>query len=744
MADIQKKVLHAPNLPAAIQGDGRYLLHALRSILTEQAVQINAANSFTADDVDADKEGKILSPRNFRLTFSRLGGLLQWDHSLDAKNLNYYEVRTNKNVGSKKGLLERTTLTESKILPSSYIGNIFLFAISKKGQVSNPTEIQYTKTRPPSPRDVAMTKTQEGTLITFLEIPLNCIGAHIYVNDTLYESIDNIFLYTGEAVINRVRVAYYDQFGDGAFDTVYCVIPDVENFLVERNGSHLDFYWDPLPIYNVRYEVKVGATPDWDKALTIFTTKLNKHRYVYPNTGRYYMMVKAIDEHNNYSTNAAYFLLTNEPDIHKNVIIRLDQEKVGYHGNKIDLYYDKAREALLLEKDAIRGEYLIDVTLQQKYRARNWLEASVVGELDDTLVWDDLDFEWDSEDAWDTMWNGTVGDLKGVEVVHEIARHDPRDVERFFAVIPFDGNLDARGATISNSAGVTFTPSRWMQGICLSSNLSLEYQLDNPPRLFSMMFWIRLRNGLPSTRFLKIGSSRHLYLQYDANTDMFQLIGDDDATIQTHVPFKPNDSVAVGIVQDASMRRLFLYSLAKGEYAEESAPAPPIDKIEHFLLGGNMSEGKQASEASLSGVMIGAELTHEEFKKRLLQPCGYTVLMPFRVGEYEYEKALVRVSMTAGSLGAMPQIYKMAMNVDIDDTVDRGTARIEAQETVVEYNKRYYTKPEITVTLLSGNTSDGAVTPELRAIGTESFICVLRKSGGSLAAGMISWTAVGY
>jgi hypothetical protein len=744
MADIQKKVLHAPNLPAAIQGDGRYLLHVLRSILTEQAVQINAANSFTADDVDADKEGKILSPRNFRLTFSRLGGLLQWDHSLDAKDLNYYEVRTNKNIGSPKGLLERTTLTESKILPPSYIGHIFLFAIDKKGRVSNSTEIQYTKTRPPSPRDVAMTKMQEGTLITFLEIPLDCIGAHIYVNDTLYESADNIFLYTGEAVINRVSVAYYDQFGDGVFYTVYCVVPDVENFIVERNGAQLDFHWDPLPIYNVRYEVKVGVAPDWDKALTIFTTKLNKHRFVYPNTGRYYMLVKAFDEHDNYSKNAVYFLLTNKTDIHKNVIIRLDQEKTGYNGNKINLYYDKAREALLLEKDVMRGEYLIDITLPQTYRARNWLEASVVGEANDDLVWDDLDFEWDSEEAENTMWNGTVGDLKGVDVVHEIARYDQKDAARFLAIIPFDGSDDATGAALHSKTGATFTPSRWGQGVRLSRDLSLEYHIDKPTRLFSMMFWIRLRDGLPSTRFLKIGSNKQLYLQYDANTDMFQFVGDDSVTIQTHVPFKPNDCIAVGIVQEASMRRLFLYSLATNVCVEESVTASPIGAFETLSLGGIMPEGARASDASLSGVMIGTEMAREEFEKRLLQPCGYGVFAPFRVGEYEYEKALVRVSITAGSYGAVPQIYDIAMNVDIDDTVDRGTVRIAAAETVVEYNKPYYTRPEVSVMLLSGNTEDGVLTPELRDVGTESFTCILRKSGGSLAAGRISWPAVGY
>ena len=199
MAEIQKKVLHTPTLPTAIQGDGRYLLSLLRSFLADQTAQINAANSFTADEVEADKEGEILSPRNFRLTFSRLGGILQWDHSLDAKNLNYYEVRTNKNIGSEFGLLERTTLAESYRLPASYVGRIFLFVIDRLGQVSAPSELSYTKARPTKPRDLTMTKTQEGTLITFLEIPLDCIGAYVYINEVRYASVDNIFLYTGGA-----------------------------------------------------------------------------------------------------------------------------------------------------------------------------------------------------------------------------------------------------------------------------------------------------------------------------------------------------------------------------------------------------------------------------------------------------------------------------------------------------------------------------------------------------------------
>ena len=152
----------------------------------------------------------------------------------------------------------------------------------------------------------------------------------------------------------------------------------------------------------------------------------------------------------------------------------------------------------------------------------------------------------------------------------------------------------------------------------------------------------------------------------------------------------------------------------------------------------------RASRGVLSDVVIGAEMSTEEFHRFCNQPVGYEPFAPFHVGEYEYQRALVRISMRAGSIGALPQIYDVVMNVDIEDTVDRGTANLAAKETVIPYHKHYYTKPEVTVTLQAGNTGDGVITPVLTAIGTESFRCVLRKEDGTPAAGTISWTEIGY
>ena len=173
----------------------------------------------------------------------------------------------------------------------------------------------------------------------------------------------------------------------------------------------------------------------------------------------------------------------------------------------------------------------------------------------------------------------------------------------------------------------------------------------------------------------------------------------------------------------------------------EIIPVPRSEFIERISIYDGVL---RASDASLSGGVIGTGMTLDDFKRRIIRPVGYESFRPFHVGDYEYEKALVRISITAGSFGAIPEIYDVAMNVDIDDTVDRGTAQMKAEETVVPFHKHYYTKPEVTATLLSGNTADGVVLPEITVIGTESFTCVLRKRDGSAAAGTISWTAVGY
>ena len=224
--------------------------------------------------------------------------------------------------------------------------------------------------------------------------------------------------------------------------------------------------------------------------------------------------------------------------------------------------------------------------LPQKYRARNWLEASVIGETNSDLVWDDLDFAWDSEEAENTMLNGTVGDLRGVEMLHEIARYDPTDMTRFLAVISLDGSLAATGATLARQKNVAYTPSRWTQGLLLSWKSDVVYKVQIPQQ-FSLMFWLRLRDGLPDTRILALTGTGKLVLEYDRRCKEFQLIGSDGVYVRAKITFRPNDCLAVGIVQEAAMRRLFLYSLAWDVYAEGDTAAQPLTGLNTLVFSGS-------------------------------------------------------------------------------------------------------------------------------------------------------------
>lgn len=560
--EAKAKIISAPDLPPVVKGDGRYLMTLLREFLTETAREVNLANGFTAEEIENAGNGKIAAPKNFRLTFDRLGGHLSWNHIYEVENLAYYEVRTNTNVGSSVGLLERTRDNQSEKLPLTYVGHIYLFAVTKDEKVSNGTEIRYTKARPLAPEDLALTKDQQGTLVSFLAIPSDCIGANVYVNEQRFTSPDNLFLYTGIETIKKIRVAYYDQFGEGESATLYCVLPDVENFIVERNGAQLFFYWDAVPIHDVHYVVKVGVVPDWDKALTLFETAINKHRYIYPNIGQYYMMIKAVDEHNNYSEHATYVVLDNIKDISKNVIISLDQKASGYSGNKINLYYDAVNEELKLDNESLYGEYIVDVRLPQRYRARNWFDYKAIGETSNDFVWDDFVWPWDSEEAKTTTWSGVVGDLNGVQVSHEIARFTGAEQDDLVDVFSLDHSVDGAKGTIPTEAeNVTdYRPGRWHEGIFISDLTRLHYPITIPSE-FAVNFNLFIKKVMGDSLIMTLkGSNGFLVLSYNTAIKSFVLRGSDGNEIYLPVSLKDRDWLTFAISQSATERKLFVHA----------------------------------------------------------------------------------------------------------------------------------------------------------------------------------------
>lgn len=576
---LQKKILKLTTLPRSIQGDGRYLMSLLRQTLEEMALQVNLANGFSAEEI-SPTEGNYPTPRNFYLSFSKLGGVLSWTRIADESNLAFYELRTDTNVGASYNLLDRTTDNSSMSLPVSYSDTIYLYAVSKDNVASNPTELNYTKARPDAPTNIALTATNEGVLITFTEIPLDCIGATIYVDGVSYTSTDNIFLLKQETTsIEKVEVAYFDQFGEGEHGVLYISLPDVTGLLVERNGSELDFYWDAVNVYGVSYVVKVGREADWAKGVELFTTKTNdKNRYIYPNTGEYYLMVKAVDEHGNYSKNAAFYLCTNVQDIYRNIILEFNQGDTLYNGNKINTYYNTSLGGVTLEGDATQGEYVFEVNLPQEYKARNWLEFNPVLSTESTTTWDDLEMAW--EDLEHLAWGGLLGDLESVVFKQQICYPKDSDKDAVLNATLNDILTTATGDEPTESKHADeFKKGRWANGLYISQLTRLAYSVGSLPKEFSFSFCMKTEGAISDMviAILKDTSGSRIEIGYDAYSNQYYARCSDGCDIYVdNAGSADRDWLTFAISQDLTARALYIHFYNRNEVKFAATDTEPI------------------------------------------------------------------------------------------------------------------------------------------------------------------------
>ena len=516
MSEKEKVYIEAPDLPNVVQGDGRYLMTQLRRYLAAIAEQVNLANGFKANE-EIGSSG-IAPPPNFTLTFSVEGGVFKWGDPTYYNKLAYYEVRTNTAVGTLSGLLERTTNNYSYKMPVSSVGTAYLYAVLQDGTASNGSALQYSKKRPEKPQDINMSKNAQGTLINFTFIPLDCIGAHIYVNGIMYETQDNWMLYTEDAdQISEIAVAYYDSFGEGEKGYLYCKIPQVQDFIVERNGAVLDFYWRSVGVQGAGYTVRASTTPSWENGLEIFKTELLKKKMEYPNTGDIYFLIKAYDEHGNFSQNASWFLLKTVQDQQKNVIVDFNEHQTMYTGNKVGTYYDTEAHGLRLSEGVFNGEYISAGHLPYTARARSWADYKIEGISNTDITISDLDFSLlDDRSKTINMVGGVVADLDGVEVKTYIA--DKNADKSALIEAPLDEDLQTMAGEepTEHIHCDVFDYARWSKGIKQDELTRLAYNLPAGASTFSLTFNIKIMDSLEPSAIASIGGENGaLYLRYD-------------------------------------------------------------------------------------------------------------------------------------------------------------------------------------------------------------------------------------
>lgn len=160
----------------------------------------------------------------------------------------------------------------------------------------------------------------------------------------------------------------------------------------------------------------------------------------------------------------------------------------------------------------------------------------------------------------------------------------------------------------------------------------------------------------------------------------------------------------------------------------------------------------KACEAVLSNLAIRyGELDDEGLMKLVNAPSGYTDFTDFKVGEYEYEEALVRIVLETKVPQSPASVADVVLHVDIPDTDDRGITQITdtTAATKVRFNKHYYNPPEVNVVLRAGSTANSNVVPYIVSTDGQDdigryFEVELIAANGERTTGTISWVSKGY
>lgn len=155
---------------------------------------------------------------------------------------------------------------------------------------------------------------------------------------------------------------------------------------------------------------------------------------------------------------------------------------------------------------------------------------------------------------------------------------------------------------------------------------------------------------------------------------------------------------------------------------------------------------RSVANGVLSNIVISeGETTYAIFEQNVDQVAGYAPFVEFKVGDYEYEKALFRMSFSRTNLNNDMKFYDYAVHVDIPDTFDRGENTVNG-ETKIYFNKFYYHAPEVNVTTVGGTKM---LIPRIISLDNKDetgryFVVILEDLNGESQAGRISWSARGY
>ena len=152
-------------------------------------------------------------PANLSIKYTDVA-TVSWE-GVTNSDIDYYEVRTNKDTGKDDGLLARTSDTSVVVPLASRTGTIYVFGHNTSKLYGYPAILEYSKALPPKPNAPTVVSKLGALGITTDEIPSDCSGVKIHINHDIVTSTNNTVQYPCNAGIYNVSYGFYDLFGEG-------------------------------------------------------------------------------------------------------------------------------------------------------------------------------------------------------------------------------------------------------------------------------------------------------------------------------------------------------------------------------------------------------------------------------------------------------------------------------------------------------------------------------------------------
>lgn len=178
-----------------------------------------SANAPTATYYISPMDHTPRPPYEGMVIFDKRGAYWHWKQ-YDQNEYSWTELRLDEHVGESYNRLDLTVSLWSDKVPINRTGKAYVYNKGVGNAYSSPLVIEYAKGVPPAPKSLKITPVFEGLQIEFDNIPEDCNGAIVYINNEPHRVTDNKYSYICSTGTYTIKVCFTDVFGEGAMSSV--------------------------------------------------------------------------------------------------------------------------------------------------------------------------------------------------------------------------------------------------------------------------------------------------------------------------------------------------------------------------------------------------------------------------------------------------------------------------------------------------------------------------------------------